>query len=274
VNNDVLERRGSGFVARHRPDFLLANDKWFKGVSAQYGPDGSVYVIDWSDVGECHDYDVTDRLHGRIYRVAYEGTKAAKVDLANETDRRLVEMQISANEFYARHARMVLRERGLQGPVREELQRMMAQAGEPVRRLRAMWTLHQCGGVGSEHLVKALADGDEHVRGWAVQLLTEDRKPSARTLEKLAAMAVSDPSPVVRLYLASAMQRVTVEDRRAILEALVSHGEDAADQNLPQMYWYALEPVVAADRKAGAMMLAKAKIAKVRELIARRMAAG
>jgi hypothetical protein len=78
----------------------------------------------------------------------------------------------------------------------------------------------------------------------------------------------------VRLYLASAMQRVSVERRRAVLEALVAHGEDAEDQNLPQMYWYALEPAVAADRKGAAALLAKAKIAKVRELIARRMAAG
>jgi hypothetical protein len=52
----------------------------------------------------------------------------------------------------------------------------------------------------------------------------------------------------------------------------VAHGEDAEDQNLPQMYWYALEPVVGADKKVGAEMLAKVKIAKVRELIARRMA--
>jgi hypothetical protein len=151
---------------------------------------------------------------------------------------------------------------------------MMEAAAEPVQRLRAMWTLHQCGGVDGARLVKALADQDEYVRGWAVQLLVEDKKPSAAGLEKFAALAASDPSPVVRLYLASAMQRVTVEQRRAVLEALLAHGEDAEDQNLPQMYWYALEPVVAADRKGAAALLAKVKIAKVRELIARRMAGG
>jgi putative membrane-bound dehydrogenase-like protein len=274
VNNDALERKGSGFVARHRPDFLLANDKWFKGVSAQYGPDGSVYVIDWSDTGECHDYDVTDRAHGRIYRIAYDGTKGVRIDLTNEPDRRLVEMQTWRNEWYARHARTVLRERGLQGPVRAALRRMMEESADPVHRLRAMWTLHQCGGVDEPQLIKALGDGDEYVRGWAIQLIVEDKKSSQAALEGFEKLAGEDPSPVVRLYLASAMQRLTIEQRRPILEALISHAEDGGDPNLPQMYWYALEPVVAADRKAAAGLLGRAKIAKLRELIARRLAAG
>ena len=60
--------------------------------------------------------------------------------------------------------------------------------------------------------------------------------------------------------------------RRRVLEALLAHEEDAKDQNLPYMEWYALEPVIGADKQAGAELLGKVKIAKVRELIARRMA--
>jgi hypothetical protein len=273
INNDALERKGSGFVAHHRPDFLLANDPWFKGVSVQYGPAGDVYFIDWSDTGECHDYDVTDRLHGRVYRVAYKGTQPARVDLAKESDERLVEMQTSPNEWYARHARTVLRDRG---PLKEEtatkLVRMFDGASDPVQRLRAMWTLHQCGGMGETRLIRALGDTDEYVRAWAIQLLAEDQRPSPGALERFAELAKSDPSPVVRLYLASAMQRTPLEQRGTVLEALLNHAEDAQDQNLPLMYWYALEPVVGADKKVGAQMLGRVKIAKVRELVARRMA--
>ena len=114
---------------------------------------------------------------------------------------------------------------------------------------------------------------DEYIRAWAIQLLAEDRKPSAGALEKFLALAKADASPVVRLYLASAMQRTPIDQRKAVLEALLGHDEDAGDQNLPQMYWYALEPAVGADKRFGAAMLGKTKIAKVRELIARRMAA-
>jgi hypothetical protein len=51
------------------------------------------------------------------------------------------------------------------------------------------------------------------------------------------------------------------------------HGEDGDDPNLPLMDWYALEPCVGSDLKAAAGLLTKVKLAKVRELMARRMAA-
>jgi hypothetical protein len=138
--------------------------------------------------------------------------------------------------------------------------------------LRAMWTLHICGAMDEARLMKALGDRDEYVRSWAIQLLAEDKQPPAAALAKFAEMAKADASPVVRLYLASAMQRTPIEQRRGVMEALLAHEEDASDQNLPYMYWYALEPVVGADKKAAVELLAKVKIAKVRELIARRMA--
>jgi putative membrane-bound dehydrogenase-like protein len=272
MNNDALERKGSGFVARHRPDFMVANDPWFKGVSVQYGPDGSIYFIDWSDTGECHDVDVTDREHGRIYRVAYKGTHRGDVDVAGESDERLAEMQTWSNEWYARHARVVLRDRGLGGDARMKLSQLL-DGDNAVHRLRAMWTLHQCGKLDDTQRMKALNDPDEHVRAWAIQLLAEDQRPAAAALERFAAMAKDDPSPVVRLYLASAMQRTPVDQRRAVVEALVAHAEDAADPNLPLMDWYALEPIVGADLRAAAALLPKVKIPAVRELVARRMAA-
>jgi putative membrane-bound dehydrogenase-like protein len=272
MNNDSLERKGSGFVAHHRPDFMLSNDPWFKGVSVHYGPDGSIYFIDWSDTGECHDYDITDREHGRIYRVAYQGTKPVNVDLSKETDDKLVEMQTSQNEWFARHARVVLRDRGLNDEAKGKLMTMYEKDADAMHRLRAMWTLHMCAALDEGQLLKALADQDEYVRAWAIQLLAEDRKPSEAAIAKFTEMAKGDASPVVRLYLASAMQRTPVGQRRGVLEALVSHGEDATDQNLPLMYWYACEGVVGADKQEAARLLGKVKIAKVRELIARRLA--
>jgi hypothetical protein len=272
INNDSLERKGSGFVAHHKPDFVMSNDKWFKGVSVQYGPSGEVYFIDWSDTGECHDYDITDREHGRVYRLTYKDMKVGPVDLTKESDEKLVEMQTWRNEWYVRHARVVLRERGLKEPAKAALAQLFDESPEPLHRLRAMWTLHQNAVLDEGRLTKALDDKDEYVRAWAVQLLAEDKHPAAAILERFASMAGSDASPLVRLYLASAMQRTPLDQRRPILEALVAHAEDGEDPNLPQMYWYALEGVVGADKKAGAELLAKVKIAKVRELIARRMA--
>ena len=48
-------------------------------------------------------------------------------------------------------------------------------------------------------------------------------------------MAKRDPSPVVRLYLTSALQRMGLDARWAIAAGLVSHAGDAADHNLPKL---------------------------------------
>jgi hypothetical protein len=111
------------------------------------------------------------------------------------------------------------------------------------------------------------------VRGWTVQLCLEDRKAPGSIVSRMAELAKTDESPVVRLYLASGAQRLTVEQRLPIVEALLQHDEDAQDHNLPLMYWYAAEPLAAADVKSAAMLAAKSKIPRVREYISRRMAA-
>ena len=70
-------------------------------------------------------------------------------------------------------------------------------------------------------------------------------------------MAENEASPVVRLYLASAAQKIAMQSRRGqLLRHLALRAEDAEDHNLPLMYWYAIEPLVPGDL-ARAMKLAK-----------------
>ena len=76
----------------------------------------------------------------------------------------------------------------------------------------------------------------------------------------------------MRLYLASALQRLPLENRWPIAEALASHGEDTDDHNLPLMYWYGIEPLVATNSVRAIQLAAKSKIPLVRQFIARRIA--
>jgi putative heme-binding domain-containing protein len=119
-------------------------------------------------------------------------------------------------------------------------------------------------------LLKYLDDKDAHIRSWSIQLLCEDNNPSTEALLKFASMAKLDLSPVVRLYLASALQRIPLGDRWAIAAGLVAHDEDAGDHNLPKLIWYGIEPMVPAD-PTRAMELARAsRLPLVTEYIARR----
>lgn len=93
VNCDILEREGttSGYVGHHGQDLLLANDHYFRGINLRYGPDGSVYLIDWYDKNACHrtNPEIWDRSNGRIYRISYEAPDQGillKVEYQGETD--------------------------------------------------------------------------------------------------------------------------------------------------------------------------------------------
>src|SRR5207248_7661877 len=77
LNVDVLRPKGSGYVASHGPDFLLANDAWARFINMRYGPDGNVYLLDWYDKQACHvgsKADAWERDNGRIYKITYRGT--------------------------------------------------------------------------------------------------------------------------------------------------------------------------------------------------------
>lgn len=249
TNMDVLERQGSGYVARHGADFLRANDAWSQMVSLQYGPDGGVYLIDWYDKNQCHspNPDVHQKTLGRIFKVSHANDRWEPVDLGKETSAALVAMQLHPNDWYVRHARRVLQERGPDAQVHAALWRILRENPDATRRLRALWALHVTGGLTEAQRIDLLADADEYVRGWAVQLLAEGRQVPAAALSRWAGMARTDPSAFVRLQLAAALQRVPPAQRWDVLAGLSAHAEDATDHNLPLMVWYAAEPLAALD---------------------------
>jgi hypothetical protein len=273
LNNDLLERKGSGFVGHHGADFLLSSDPMFTALSLQYGPDGSVYVSDWYDRGECHTR-APHETSGRIYKVVYKDTPAVAVDLAKFSDLELVKLQLHKNDWQVTHARRLLQERAatLDSKAREELIRILKDNPETPRRLRALWALHVTGALTPELIDDLLASPEEYLRSWAIQLEMESKKDRRAARARFVQMAVADPSPVVRLYLASACQRLPLEERWAILDGLASHAEDAGDPNLPLMIWYAAEPLAAKDLAHSVDFMKEARIPLLREFMSRRLA--
>ena len=272
MNNDLPEHKGSGYVAHHGKDFLVCDDHWYQGLLLKYGPDGGVYAADWYDTGECHTR-TPDTRNGRIYKITYKGTKpAAGLDVAKMSEEELVRWQLSRNEWFVRHARRVLQERGCGESGQSTLRGILRDNSDVTRKLRAMWALRVVGGLTENDLVALLASNDPYVRGWAIQFLAEGRRVSPRTLAEFERLAATDPSPAVRLFLSSAMQRIPADQRWAVLERLLSHAEDESDQNLPQMDWYALEPLAASNPARALDLATRGKISRVREWTARRVA--
>jgi putative membrane-bound dehydrogenase-like protein len=261
INMDHLRTKGSGYVASHGPDFLLANDAWARFINLRYGPDGNVYLIDWYDQQACHtgDVKVWDRSNGRIYKICYQGVKPVQVDLGSLSDRELVKLQLHPNDWYVREARRLLQERGGNPDVHAALAEIAFHHQDETRRLRGLWALHVTGGLTAERVEQGLSDPGAYLRAWTIQLTLEDGKADANLLHRLAEMAKNDPSPVVRLYLAAGLQRLPGSDRWDILTALAAHSEDAKDHNLPLMTWYAAEPLADVDPVRALALALKAR---------------
>ena len=284
VNVDSLERRGSGYVGRHEEDFLLANDRWFRGINLRYGPDGSVYFIDWYDEQACHRVDplIWDRTNGRLYNVAYRKAAPATVDLSKLTGAELVRLQLHKNDWFVRTARRVLQERGANAQVHAGLLSILRENPDETRKLRALWALHVTGGLSAAVALEQLGSPAEYVRAWTIQLVTEGtlsggfqaepRAVSGPVLAKFAQLSREDPSFVVRLYLASALQRLPLSQRWPIARGLAQHREDAGDHNLPLMVWYGIEALAANDPGRSMRLAAESRIRLLSRYITRRVA--
>ncbi len=274
INQDILERHGSGYVAHHGKDFLFANDSWFRGLSLLYGPDGGVFLSDWHDTGECHDYDRVEPC-GRIFKITFGQPKAVHPDLSAMSDEQLVGLQRHKHDWWVRHARRLLQERANAGKldknVRPQLLKMLAEEKDVPRKLRALWAIYVTGSLDEKAMLGLLDSPHEAIRGWVVRLMVENQRISDDAVKRLADLARKDKAASVRLALVSALQRFPHSERWAIAEALATHAEDAADDNLPLMLWYGIEPLVPDNAERAAKLLATCKIPLVRQYIARRL---
>jgi putative membrane-bound dehydrogenase-like protein len=311
LNVDIPVREGSGYVAKHGADFLNFNDQWSQTLNQLYDQDGSMFVIDWYDKNQCHHNNDGghDRSNGRVYKVVYQNQPKTRVDLAKLSDAELAKLVPSKNEWMSRHARRILQERVALAAANEDTSEIPAdlqplvkfiKAGQKLEvasalrdvvndssdvnaRLRALWALHLTANISPDDAGRWVQDPDELVRAWTVQTFFENSAvlfsvPQLEQLadngaQALARLAASDPSPVVRRFVASAAQRVPVDRRWEIVAELGGRKEDAADHNLPLLYWYATEGCVASDPERAVSLLKSCRIPKLRQFIARRLAA-
>ena len=154
LNNDLLTREGSGYVASHGKDFLAMNDSWSQWLNIKYDQNGSVFAIDWYDKNQCHspNPDVHDKTMGRIFKITNENDKFVKVDLWKASDLDLVNFHLNKNEFYVRQARTILQERGGNASVNAALKDILNKNPEITRKLRALWTLQVIKGISEKEL--------------------------------------------------------------------------------------------------------------------------
>jgi putative membrane-bound dehydrogenase-like protein len=289
INRDRLEILDSGPVGKHMPDAVFFDDPWFRGIDLDYGPDGSVYVLDWSDTGECHGADNVDISSGRIYRISYEAAPPRRNDtgqtiisklpnnaLARMTESELLKLQLSENEWLARHSRRLLQERAAAGSLGGNFKRQVLRGYDNekngVKKLRLLFAAHDTSVETTSWLLEQLKCEDRFIRGWAVRFLAESAAADPAVVDAFAKLARNDSAASVRLELASALQRLEIKARMSVAIPLLERAADNSDRYLPLMLWYGLEPWVARFPSNAVDVAATSRIRIVSQYVARRLA--
>ena len=106
------------------------------------------------------------------------------------------------------------------------------------RRLRALWALTRPGPLGGE-MTALLADGASTCAAGRGSSSAEGRPAAGARARSHGRDGAQDVSPMVRRYLAGAMQRVPVEQRWEVCAAHRRARRGRGRPHLPLMFWWA-----------------------------------
>ncbi len=231
VNHDRIAWHGSTSEAIEQPDFLSCDDRWFRPVDVELGPDGALYIADFYNCIIGHyevplDHPQRDRHRGRIWRVVYKGDNKQNVppptDLTKLDRRALVDRLADENLAVRMLASQVLHGRKDE-ETRKLLQTMADFSPNDDQRVAAMWLVERQG--------VAIAD----------QLHFIEQAPSLVKVHALKALAERQPTRIddeVRSKIRSKLSDADPFIRRAAADFL---GRHPARENLVPLLqaWHA-----------------------------------
>ncbi len=202
-----ISDQGAAYLTREMPDVMRTTDGTFRPLDAKFGPDGALYLADWSNPiiqhGEVDFRDTRrDKEHGRIWRIAAKGrAPLAKTDFTKLANAALLDRLVSKNGYDQAQAKRVLVERGVE-KVKADLASWTARQTVPTARMQALWA-HQALNLPVAALANELvAASDARIRAAAVRVL-----PTTNALTALTKLA-ADANPRVRLEAVRALGKL------------------------------------------------------------------
>jgi putative heme-binding domain-containing protein len=203
-----IEYQGASLVGTELEPILSSRDPNFRPSDVEIGPDGAIYFLDWQNpiIGHMqHNLrdPSRDRIHGRIYRVTYEGRRlSTPPKIAGASVEELLELLKDREDRVRYRARVELGSRYSRNviPAVETWIAKLDKADPDHEHhlTEALWAFQYQDVVNHELLDRVLASTDFHARAAATRVLCawRDRIPGAlNILKKL----VADPYPLVRL---------------------------------------------------------------------------
>ena len=185
VNRDALLEIGAGKKAVEKEDFIRSDDPWFRPVHMQFGPDGSLYIVDFYNRIIGH-YEVPlqhpgrDRHRGRVWKVSFAGVPGQSPQSPKAFD--LTKLSVSGLYEELKSDTITRRQLAMNYLIDELGDAALPQAQSLVdgsesstwqQRVHALWILHRLNGLAPETLLAAASDFSREVRIHAMKILAE-----------------------------------------------------------------------------------------------------
>ena len=225
----AIEEQGAGYAAQELPGLVRGRGNTFRPVDVKTGPDGALYIADWANPiiqhGEVDFRDPRrDKVHGRIWRLAYKGRPLAKRrNLIESSHQELLRSLLSPNGWEKQQARRVLSERG--SVILDALAKWVEGQESEFALLQGLWMYQSIDEVEPGLLARLLAAKDGRVRAAAVRVLGfwQDQVDGSRSL---LTERVKDEHPRVRLEAIRALAQHPDADAAAIVLEGLNHPMD------------------------------------------------
>jgi putative heme-binding domain-containing protein len=225
--NDLSKTENkSGYVTKVEPDVARSSDAAFRPVALNMGPDGGLYVADWTNPIINHgEVDFRDprrnKEHGRIWRISPKGSKPMAWELmGGKPVAALLNSLLSPNRWEFQSARREL----AKVPVADLQKALKTWAKDETTRRHAAWLLSGRTSD-TEHLISILKSPQSESATLQVALREFGKS--------MGNFGGTDINAIVPFIAASQHPRVRLEAFRALARVRTFESADVVLNNLP-----------------------------------------
>ncbi|MGN6435902.1 MAG: PVC-type heme-binding CxxCH protein [Agriterribacter sp.] len=225
INAVKITRNADGTVsATHLPDLLSSEDKYFRPVNIEFGPDGCLYVADWYDKIISHNEIPTthpdrDKSLGRIWRIRHKSQQPVTIpDFTKMKTGDLAAHLTSPSLWMKRAAWHQLTDRPASetAPSIPALVALAAdESKDEVSRIYALWSLEGMAHYDAALMNKLLSTKADNLRREAVRSLASFSLTPAVVAAALQPLA-EDHNPMVRSAVLRTLAAIGKADNNVI----------------------------------------------------------
>lgn len=239
INAVQINRNEDGSIsARHLPDLLTSEDKWFRPVNLEFGPDGCLYIADWYNKIISHNEIPTshpdrDKTHGRIWRIRHKSQQPRNIpNYYTIKTEKLVQGLQSPSLWEKRAAWHQISDRPLMettGLAKRIAALAADSAGDAITRIHALWSLEGIKYFDSSLVETLINSPMDDLRREAVRALSSF-SPGTTTVAACLKKRINDKNPMVRAQVIRTLDELGTANE-AIIDILVRAAKPAADEN-------------------------------------------